>query len=57
MHKFENLLDNKIIAFLSSINYFIAPSSFKKHGNWIGGNFDHSVAVLNNLLKFTKEKN
>ncbi|MBO4506814.1 MAG: hypothetical protein J5728_10350 [Lachnospiraceae bacterium] len=46
-----------MLAYLRTTNYFTAPSSFKCHGAWVGGNFDHSVKVLDHLLEFTKEEN
>ena len=41
----------EMIDYLDSIDYFTAPSSFKKHGAWIGGNFDHSFKVTEYLLE------
>ena len=34
-----------MLSYLRASDYFTAPSSYKRHGAWIGGNFDHSVAV------------
>ena len=48
---------DEIIKKLCSINYFTAPSSNSKHGAWIGGNFDHSLAVTNYLIDYTKKNN
>ena len=41
--RFPALASDEVISYLSEVNYFTAPSSFKIHGGWIGGNFDHSV--------------
>ena len=42
---------DEIVEYLDNIGYFTAPSSFKRHGAWIGGNFDHSLKVTEYLLE------
>lgn len=38
---------------LDSIGYFTAPSSRAYHGNYTGGNCDHSIAVCDQLVSMT----
>ena len=57
VERFPQLRSEAVLAYLRTTNYFTAPSSFKCHGAWVGGNFDHSVKVLDHLLEFTKEEN
>ena len=57
MERFPALTSEAVLTYLREINYFTAPSSFKKHGAWIGGNFDHSIKVLEFLLAYTAEEN
>ena len=47
---------DEIIRYLDSVGYFTAPSSFKRHGAWIGGNFDHSLKVTEYLLEYKNAK-
>ena len=47
----ELLKTDEIMEYLDSMDYFTAPSSFKKHGAWIGGNFDHGLKVTEYLLE------
>ena len=54
--RFPALASDEVISYLREVNYFTAPSSFKIHGGWIGGNFDHSVKVTELLLEYTKEE-
>ena len=54
--RFPALVSDEVISYLREINYFTAPSSFKIHGAWIGGNFDHSVKVTELLLAYTAEE-
>lgn len=37
--------------------FFTAPASTKYHGNYEGGLFDHSLIVMNTLVKLTKDNN
>ena len=39
---------------MDEIGYFIAPSSRTHHGNYEGGNCDHSIAVCDQLVKLTE---
>lgn len=57
VERFPKLTSEAVLAYLRTANYFTAPSSFKCHGAWVGGNFDHSVKVLEHLLEFTSEEN
>ena len=41
--RFPALVSDEVMEYLRGADYFTAPSSFKHHGNWIGGNFDHSM--------------
>ena len=51
--RFPALVSNEVMEYLRGADYFTAPSSFKHHGNWIGGNFDHSMKVTELLLEYT----
>ena len=51
---FSHLKSESVLSYLRASDYFTAPSSFKVHGAWVGGNFDHSVKVMEHLLEFTK---
>ena len=55
--RFPALVSESVLTYLKDVNYFTAPSSFKKHGAWIGGNFDHSCKVTEFLLDYTAEEN
>lgn len=55
--RFPALCSDEVLTYLRASDYFTAPSSFKKHGAWIGGNFDHSCKVVEFLLTFTTEEN
>ncbi len=46
----DMLKTDEIVEYLDDLGYFTAPSSFKRHGAWIGGNFDHSLKVTQYLL-------
>lgn len=54
MENFPYLTDGNVISYLTDTGYFTAPSSYKYHGNWVGGNFEHSLKVTELLLEFTK---
>ena len=54
--KFPHLKSESVLSYLRASDYFTAPSSYKRHGAWIGGNFDHSVTVTELLLRFTEEE-
>ena len=51
--KFPLLVSDEVLNYLRGADYFTAPSSFKHHGNWVGGNFDHSMKVTELLLEYT----
>ncbi|MBO4681794.1 MAG: HD domain-containing protein [Clostridiales bacterium] len=55
--RFPSLKSDAVVSYLRDANYFTAPSSFKFHGDWIGGNFDHSVKVTELLLEYTASEN
>jgi len=54
--RFPALVSGEVLSYLRGVNYFTAPSSFKFHGDWIGGNFDHSMKVTEFLLEYTAEE-
>lgn len=54
VERFPQLTSEAVVDYLRAVNYFTAPSSFKVHGAWVGGNFDHSVKVMEHLIEFTK---
>ena len=56
VEKFPHLKSESVLSYLRASDYFTAPSSYKRHGAWIGGNFDHSVTVTELLLRFTEEE-
>ena len=56
VERFPSLKSDEVLEYLRDANYFTAPSSFNKHGNWIGGNFDHSRKVTELLLQYTAEE-
>lgn len=53
--RFPALVSSEVLEYLRSADYFTAPSSFKHHGNWVGGNFDHSMKVTELLLEYTAD--
>ena len=57
VERFPLLNSDKVLTYLRDADYFTAPSSFKFHGNWIGGNFDHSMKVTELLLEYTDSEN
>lgn len=57
VERFPKLTSEAVRSYLRELNYFTAPSSFKCHGAWVGGNFDHSVKVTELLLEFTNTEN
>lgn len=42
---------------LLEYGYFIVPASMNYHGAYVGGLFDHCLAVTHNLLRLTKALN
>lgn len=42
---------------LDDLNFFTAPASTKFHGNYEGGLFDHSFAVMTHLVELTEKLN
>ena len=56
LEKFPELTSERVLEYLREADYFTAPSSFKFHGNWIGGNFDHSMKVTELLLEYTQNE-
>lgn len=57
VERFPSLNNDAVLTYLREADYFTAPSSFKFHGDWIGGNFDHSVKVTELLLEYTASEN
>lgn len=43
--------------YLKDNGFFTAPASTKFHGNYIGGLFDHSLAVTKYLVRLTESNN
>lgn len=41
------------ISNLEKMGYFVCPAGCKHHGNYIGGLYDHSLAVTDKLLEYT----
>lgn len=44
-------LPKYIVGDLQNMGFFIAPASIHHHGAYSGALFDHSLAVMNSLLK------
>lgn len=57
VERFPSLNNDAVLTYLRDVDYFTAPSSFKFHGDWIGGNFDHSMKVTEFLLEYTVSEN
>ncbi|MCR5488981.1 MAG: HD domain-containing protein [Saccharofermentans sp.] len=57
VERFPSLNNDAVLTYLREADYFTAPSSFKFHGDWIGGNFDHSMKVTELLLEYTASEN
>lgn len=45
-----HIVDEYQLAVLDNMGFFTAPASTKFHGDYVGGLFDHSLAVTNQLL-------
>ena len=54
---FGELISGEFIKWLTETGFFIAPASTKYHGNYAGGLYDHSQAVMAALVEFTKNLN
>lgn len=56
LNKICPLIDGKCEEWLTSIGYFEKPAALKHHrnGTWDGALFEHSCAVMNELLDLTK---
>ena len=57
VERFPSLNNDAVLTYLREADYFTAPSSLKFHGDWIGGNFDHSMKVTELLLEYTVSEN
>ena len=51
------VLSTEFCDWLEYNNFFTAPASTKYHGNYEGGLFDHSLLVMETLVKLTKQNN
>ena len=49
----ENFIDKNFRKWLIENGFFTAPASTKYHGNYEGGLFDHSFAVMNLLMELS----
>lgn len=47
----------EFIDWLEQVGFFNAPAAIMHHGNYTGGLFDHSFAVAQTLVDYTKELN
>ena len=58
MEKYLGLLDTSfLVNGLNDMGYFTAPASINHHGNYTGGLFDHSWAVMETLEELTNKLN
>jgi HD superfamily phosphohydrolase YqeK len=48
------MVSAETITWLENNGFFTAPASTKYHGNYEGGLFDHSLAVMNALVELTE---
>ena len=46
----KDMIDDKFRQYLINEGFFTAPASTKYHGNYEGGLFDHSFAVMTSLM-------
>ena len=52
---FDHLAGPEFLEYLKTGGFTTAPASTKYHGNYPGGLFEHSVAVMDTLVKLTKD--
>lgn len=50
-----DIVDDRTICWLDMIGFFDSPASTKYHGNHMGGLFEHSYAVTEELLDLTEK--
>jgi len=55
--KVMDIIDEDRLEWLIDNGFFTAPASTKYHGNYEGGLFDHSFAVMNALVELTERNN
>lgn len=48
-------VDNDMILDLRQRGFFLVPASLQYHGQYMGGLFDHSMAVAETLVQFTEK--
>ena len=53
----KKYINADLFNFLINSDFLVAPASTKYHGSFEGGLWLHSVAVMNNLVDFTKKLN
>ncbi len=49
------LISVDLLDWLISQEFFMKPAAIKHHGNYTGGLFDHSLKVMENLVKITEK--
>jgi len=49
----SDMISSEFEDYLCSVGFFTAPASTKYHGNYEGGLFDHSLAVMETLVTLT----
>ena len=52
---FRNIAGDDFLQWLRTGGFLTAPASTKYHGNYEGGLFDHSLAVMETLVKLTAD--
>ena len=51
----KQLVSDEFMNWLTTNGFFTSPASTTHHGNYEGGLFDHSIAVTEQLVRFTDE--
>ena len=51
------LVKKDLLDWLIGQGFFMKPAAIKHHGNYIGGLFDHSFEVMENLVEMTEKLN
>jgi hypothetical protein len=51
------LVTAEMVDWLINQGFFMKPAAIKYHGNYTGGLFDHSLAVMQNLVEMTEKLN
>lgn len=52
---FDEDLSSKVLALLDKTDFFVAPASTRYHGSYPGGLFEHSLAMAQLLMSWTKK--